>query len=334
MDSVLQSHPQFNGAVLIMKQDSVVGKAVQGIAKPDGTPLNVDSPFNLASVAKHITALAAAHLMNENKLEYNAPVSKYLPHLKATKYDSIQISDLIHHTSGLADYGKLFKKFPSYATPFASNSSLLNLIRDKEPELIFEPGSDYEYSNTGYIILASVIEKISGMSFGEYLKQTFFEPLQMKNSFGYSHAYPNQHPERVTGLKFSKDTIVNDLNTLDGVIGDGNIYMSINDFVKWERFLNSEDLLSEKWRKLYFSPGRELPEGADPYAFGWIVFEDREVMQHAGGWVGFNTFYFRDQKNGTTMVGLSNGSITNEDFSEILTGINKLRKELIPKEKI
>ncbi|GAB2775714.1 hypothetical protein GCM10010465_22870 [Actinomadura fibrosa] len=311
-----------------MKQDSVVAKAAKGIADTKGTPIDFNSSFNLASVAKHFTALAAARLMEEEKLDYHAPVSNYLPQLKNAKYDSITIANLVHHTSGLPEYEELFEDYPSYADPYATNESMLELFKAHTPDLLFQPGEDYQYSNTGYIVLASVVEKISGMNMGEYFQKNFFDPLQMDNSFGYSHSYRNKHPERVIGLEFKGDTLINDLNHLDGVIGDGNVYMSINDFVKWERFLRSQDLLSEKWRQIYFNPGADLPDNADPYAFGWVVYKDRQVMQHAGGWVGFSTLYYRDQKSGTVMVALSNGSITNEEFSTILKAINQLRKEL------
>jgi CubicO group peptidase (beta-lactamase class C family) len=333
LDSILYSHPEFNGTVLLMKQDSVVAKAVQGVADTSGTLLDFDSSFNLASVAKHITALAAARLMDENKLDYNSPVSKYLPQFDDPKYASIMISDLVHHTSGLPDFEELFKEHPSYSVPYATNDSMLELFKIHKPDLIFQPGEDYQYSNTGYIVLASVIEKVSGMKMGEYLQKIFFGPLGMNNAFGYSHSYKNKHPERVVGLKFSQDTIVHDLTNLDGIIGDGNVYMSINDLVKWERFLNSQDLLSEEWRQTYFRPGASLPEDADPYAFGWIVFEDRQVMQHAGGWVGFSTFYYRDLKSNITMIALSNGSISNENFFAVLKGMSQLRKELISENK-
>ncbi|SDG56790.1 serine hydrolase domain-containing protein [Psychroflexus sediminis] len=327
-DSLLAQHPEFNGAILVMKKDSVVASVVKGVANAQGSPLHLSSSFNLASLSKHFTALSIARLLEKDQLQLKTYVSEYLPALKNEKYRNITLEHLLHHTSGLPDFEKLYQTYPTYAEPFATNKSLLRLFETQEPDLDFDPGLKHEYSNTGYIFLASIVEEVTGKTFGGYLKEEFFDPLDMKNAFGYTHAYADKHPERVKGIHLTKDKIVlNDLTPMDGIIGDGNIYMSIHDFIKWERFLNSDKILSEEWKEKYFKPGRNLPKGSVPYGYGWVVYEDRQVMQHAGGWVGFSTMYYRDLKSGYSFVALSNGSMENEQFKSLLMDVLAMIKK-------
>jgi CubicO group peptidase (beta-lactamase class C family) len=310
---------EFNGAVLIVQNDTVIGKTQRGVADEIGTKLTSTSAFNLASVSKHFTGLAVAKLLDEGRIKYEAPIWEYLPQLKHSKYKSIKLYHLIHHTSGLPEYDVLFKNYPRYAKPFATNKTLLDLFRQQKPDLVFRPGDKFEYSNTGYIFLASIVEAISGTNFGSFLDKKFFKPLEMDNAFGFSYEYQSLHPERVKGLRLLQQASLHDLTPLDGVIGDGNIYLSLDDLVKWDRYLNSQELLSAEWKAKYFSPGKNLPAEALPYGFGWVVFKDRQVIQHAGEWVGFNTFYYKDLKAKSTMVILSNGSIKAEDFNKMIS---------------
>jgi CubicO group peptidase (beta-lactamase class C family) len=317
----------FNGAVLILQNDTVIAKTQRGVADEKGSKLTATSAFNLASVSKHFTALAVAKLLDEGRISYESPIWKYLPQLKDSKYKSIKLYHLLHHISGLPDYEELFKKHPKYAQPFATNKTLLKLFREQKPDLVSTPGEKYQYSNTGYILLASIVEAITGSTFGSYLEKKFFNPLDMNNAFGFSYDYQNLHPERVKGIRVSQQEVtLNDLTPLDGVIGDGNIYLSLEDLVKWDRYLNSQEVLSAQWRIKYFSPGKDLPQEAMPYGFGWIVFEDQQVVQHAGEWVGFNTFYYKNLKAKSTMIILSNSSIQAEEFHKLISQVVTIMK--------
>lgn len=327
LDSLLKANPHYNGAVLILKHGEVAAMQTQGIADTSDTPLSDTSAFNLASLSKHITALAAAKLMQEGKLDLQEGVGKYLVAMDQPKYDSLRVKHLIYHTSGLPDYEELFKQYPSYAEPYGSNTSLLKLFSEKSPALKFTPGSRQEYSNTGYIILASIVEEISGKTLGDYLQETFFTPLKMEQAFLFSHDYPNPHPWRVKGLKFTaRGTSLNDLTRYDGVVGDGNVYFSLQDFIKWEKFLSSGASLNEEYQDLYFHAAKDLPSNSMPYAFGWMAFDYKQMMQHTGGWVGFSNFYHRDLKNGFVMLILSNGSMDERQFVQFLKDVLSLKR--------
>lgn len=319
LDSLLLKE-NFNGGVLIIHNDVVKGKTQQGFADEIGNNLTSKSSFNLASVSKHFTALAISKLIDDRRVQYESPISEYLPELKHSKYKDVKVYHLIHHTSGLPAFHVLLKSHPKYATPFATNKSLLALFKNLKPDLYFAPGNKYEYSNTGYIFLASIVEAVSGMNFSSYLEKQFFKPLELTTAFGYAKGYKNSHPDRVKGLNFLNGQVkLNDLTHLDGVIGDGNIYLSLDDLVKWDKYLNSKELLSAEWHKKYFSIGKGLPKGATPYGFGWVVSEDRQVVQHAGEWVGFNTFYYKDLKSNFTVVVLSNNSMEGANFNKIVS---------------
>src|SRR5699024_9648061 len=120
------------------------------------------------------TAMGILLLQKEGKLKFSDPISKYIPEL--TFYDTITIQHLIHHTSGLPDYMKLFYKHWD-RSKFATNKDIVNLLKQYKPKLHFKPGEEFEYSNTGYALLALIIEKVSGKSYGDFLKQKIFIPL-------------------------------------------------------------------------------------------------------------------------------------------------------------
>ncbi|MDQ1352720.1 MAG: N-acyl-D-amino-acid deacylase, partial [Acidobacteriota bacterium] len=278
---------QFNGAVLISKNGQVVFKKACGIANIDKkTPLTTATPFNLASVAKQFTAMAIMILEEKGKLKYDDSIAKYLPELE--HYKAVTIRRLLNHTGGLADYAELFEKQKWDTSKTVDNNDLIALLKKQQPALLFEPGSKFMYSNTGYVLLGSIIQKASGQPFEIFLKQNIFDPLGMKNSFAYNLKMKQCPAERAMGFIMRDSTPSPfDLNYLDGIMGDGNVYCSTEDLFIWDQALYTEKLVKKAALALAFTPGKLNNGSSTNYGFGWSLSEDQKSVRHTGAWVGF-----------------------------------------------
>ena len=174
--------PAFNGNVLIAEKGNIIYQKSFGKADLEkNLPLNSESVFELASVSKQFTAMGIMILKKQNKLSYDDSLRKFFPELP---YHNITVLQLLQHTSGLPDYMPLFNEHWD-STKIAVNSDIIKLLSQYKPDTLFAPGAKWEYSNTGYALLASIIEKVSGKKFGEFLRKNIFEPLGMKRTQVY-----------------------------------------------------------------------------------------------------------------------------------------------------
>ncbi|NJL11740.1 MAG: beta-lactamase family protein [Microscillaceae bacterium] len=182
----LYNQNQFNGVVLVAQKGRILYQGAWGwsnIAQKD--TLNLDTPFRLASVSKQFTAMAIMILKEAGKLHYDEPITKYLPELP---YSQVSIRHLLHHNSGLPDYfgigWSIQQFFP--AGKLIDNADMLRYFSVRQPKLVFKPGQKASYSNTGYVFLAAIVERVSGIPFAEFLDKNIFQPLGMKNTFVYN----------------------------------------------------------------------------------------------------------------------------------------------------
>ncbi len=167
---------QFNGNVLVLEDGKITYQGAFGIGRINPVePLNLNSKFRLASVSKQFTAAGIIKLQEAGNLSYEQDIREFIPELP---YEGISIRHLLNHTSGIPDYERLLnenwkpeleKNNP--ARLISGNIDIINVLEEKHPSLRFEPGEKYEYSNTGYVLLASIIERASGKTFGEFLKE-------------------------------------------------------------------------------------------------------------------------------------------------------------------
>ena len=297
---------EFNGAVLVAKNGKVVYKKALGFADVKGNvPLTTKSSFNLASVSKQFTATGIMILVERKKLKLADPVARHLPQLSYA--NGITIRHLLNHTSGLPDIYKILdSKWDK--SKIAGNETLLELFSKQKPKLLFKPGEKMQYSNTGYIILASVIEQVSGQSFFKFMNDNIFVPLEMKDTYAYYRTM-KQYPraERVLGLrKRQGKTVLHDLIYCDGMRGDGNVHSSVEDLFKWDRALYTEKLLKKETITMMFTPGRLNSGKTAPYGFGWGISGEGRVVSHGGAWVGFRTLIVRYLNSQDTLIFLIN----------------------------
>ncbi|MGB5941859.1 MAG: serine hydrolase domain-containing protein [Leeuwenhoekiella sp.] len=308
----------FNGNVLIAENGNIIFNKSYGIAnKEKELDLNEGTIFELASVSKQFTAMAIVQLVKEGKLNYDDTISKFIPELSF--YNTITIENLLYHTSGLPDYFNLADEYWD-KSKIATNQDILNLFAQQEPELYFETSTDYEYSNTGYMILASIIEKVSGLAYGDYLKKSIFKPAKMENTFVYNRRYaPKKIENLAVGYIYSDSLQVTHLpdnmtdydfvTYLDGIVGDGMVNSNVKDLYNWDRILRTEKLVNQSDKERIFQSLKFFDSIPTGYGYGWYIVEDvkfGKYVKHSGGWPGFVTHIERHLDSDKTIIVLQN----------------------------
>lgn len=315
----------FNGSILVADQGKTVFKGSYGYTDFDKqTSINEHSRFDLASCSKQFTAMGIMILQEQGKLKYSDDVTQYIPKLP---YQGITIEDLLHHTSGLPSYMALVDKEWD-KSKFLTNYDIVDLLHEHQPKVVFEAGKSFRYSNTGYVMLAVVIEQASGMSFAEFMKQNVFQPLGMndtrvyntKRSKGevignFAHGYVKDRKTREFVMADSSERH-DFVRYMDNIVGDGAICSSIHDLAIWgNSTLNQELVSAANWEKartkLVLDDGRELG-----YGFGVFLRQDEgmeEVIYHTGGWPGYVTIIVQLPEIEKTIAILSNN-----DYNDVL----------------
>jgi len=308
----------FNGNVLIAESGKTIFQKSYGLAN-EKTKVKLDSKtaFELASVSKQFTAMAIVFLNNQGKLSYSDDIAKHLPELSA--YKGITIQNLLVHTGGLPDYMQFAGKHLDMAK-IATNQDILNIMKEFTPKPVFEPGEKWQYSNTGYLILGSLIEKVSGKSFGVFLKENIFKPLKMDRTFVYRRRFnPEKIKKYADGYIYSdslKRKILPDelgkdyyVVVLDGIVGDGMVNSTTEDLLKWDRALYANKFISDTDRQMIFSSYKTNAGKETDYGFGWNIKNSKEfgkTASHSGGWGGYITYIERDLDHDKTIIILQN----------------------------
>ena len=304
MDQVVQSfvsNKQFMGSVLVAKGSEVLLSKGYGSANLEWEiPATPSTKFRLGSVTKQFTAAAILLLEERGKLKVEEPVKKYLPDAPAA-WDKITVFHVLTHTSGIPS----FTNFPDYASlrPFSTTAEkLVAHFRDRALE--FEPGEKYNYSNSGYVLLGHLIEKISGESYEAFLQKNIFTPLGMKDS-GYD-SNSAVIARRAAGYSPGPNGPVN-AGFIDMSVphGAGALYSTTEDLLRWEQGLFGGKLLSAASLTKMTAPFK------NNYAFGLQVntVNGRKVFDHGGGIEGFNTHlaYYPEAKVTVAVLGNLNG---------------------------
>ena len=292
LDSLLKrihKRHDFHGAVLVAKNKKIVYQNHIGTADfKKKTLLNKESVFQLASVSKQFTAAAIMLLQQRNQLKLTDTVNTYFPNFP---YKAVTIKTLLNHTGGLPKYFWIAEhKWQQKKAP--SNNEMMELLTTSNVQRFFKPGRNFDYSNTGYFVLASIVEKISGTSFSSFLKQNIFEPLQMKNSYVYSFENDSIRENQLDGYRLHRGwrhvKIRSTVN--DAIVGDKNVYTTAEDLFKWTQGLNSGNLLSKESLALMFTKGETIYGRKVPYGFGFrIDTKEKNSVYHYGKWNGFST---------------------------------------------
>ena len=292
LDSLLKrihKRHDFHGAVLVAKNEKIVYENQIGTADfKKKTPLNKESVFQLASVSKQFTAAAIMLLNERNQIKLTDTVNTYFPDFP---YKAVTIKNLLNHTAGLPKYFWIAEhEWQQEKAP--TNSEMMEFLESTDVKRYFKPGRNFDYSNTGYFVLASIVEKISGTSFSSFLKKNIFEPLQMDHSYVYSFENDAIGEHQLDGYRLYRGwrhvKIPSTVN--DAIVGDKNIYTTAEDLFKWTKGLNSGSFLTKQSLALMYSKGESVYGNKIPYGFGFrIDTKGENSIYHYGKWNGFST---------------------------------------------
>jgi CubicO group peptidase (beta-lactamase class C family) len=296
----------FNGSILVAKEGVVVYEKYVGTQDPrikHKDSITAETPFQIASTGKTLTSAAVLKLWEEGKLDINDSLSKYFP---GFPYEGVTIKTLLDHRSGLPNYlyyfetekGKWDKKKQ------ATNNDVLTSLISWHPPKAANADRRFQYCNTNFVLLALVVEKVSGMSFPEFLKKTFFKPLGMTHSFVIG---PNEQASHIQS--FQPNSAMWGLDFSDGPYGDKNIFSTPRDLLIWDQALTEGKVLSPKTLEAAYTPYSNEKPGIHNYGLGWrmLVYPSgKKIIYHNGHWHGFNIAFARLPDEKATIIIFSN----------------------------
>ncbi|MBQ3481586.1 MAG: beta-lactamase family protein [Oscillospiraceae bacterium] len=305
----------FNGAWLYAEKGEIVSKGALGFRDPENTlPITEDTIFQLASVSKTFTAAAVMLVIRQGLLSLEDKITMYFPEL--TAYEGVTVRHLLTHTGGVPDYfddADWFIKIWKEEKRVPGNDEILRFLRETEAKPYFAPGEGLHYSNTGFNLLALLVERLSGLPYEEFLQKNIFEPAGMSSArcchirrdgvpfANYARATVFEDGKWVADVDSSED---GDVVAFDGLNGDDYVYTDIFDMLRWDRALREGKVLTAEEQRLMYTPGK-LKNGEDAvydeddglgYGLGWAVEHDEEfglIVSHSGGMPGVATWFER-----------------------------------------
>jgi CubicO group peptidase (beta-lactamase class C family) len=291
----------FNGSILVAKDGAIVYEKYAGFADlRTKDSLTSSTPLHIASTGKTFTAMALLRLVQENKLSLNDSMHKFFP---GFPYAGITVQMLLSHRSGLPNY-LYFMEAEKKNKEYINNTDVLNYMVAKKPGLNNTSGKRFNYCNTNYVLIALIIEKISGKTFPAFMQEQVFGPLQMKNTYVFSLA----DTAKVTPtFKANGGYWQNDMT--DGTYGDKNIYTTPQDLLKWDQALYTEQFLSKAFLDSAFTPYSNERPSIHNYGLGWrmlMIPNGKKVIYHFGRWHGCNAAFARLVDEKVTIIILGN----------------------------
>ena len=293
-------------SVIVIRDGQVIARRAYGMSNVDPrTPATPETDYRLASISKQFTAMAIMLLARDGKLRYDQPVRDILPELPAAARD-VTIRHLLNHTSGLWDYEDLV---PDTRTAQLNDGDVLALLAPID-SLYFPAGSAYRYSNSGYVLLGLIVERVSGKTFPAFLRTRIFAPLGMTATVAHIEG-SDTVPHRAYGYSpRAGGFTATDQSVTSATLGDGGIYTNVDDMVRWDRALYGTDLVDAATLKVATTPP-VLPAGAQTeYGFGWFVdtYRGEKRWRHTGSTSGFSNAIQRLPDRHLTVVVLTNRS--------------------------
>lgn len=307
VDSAMTAYasPDAPGAsVLVVHDGATVLARSYGLADVDGRVVATpQTNFRLASLTKQFTATAIMLLKEQGRLRYDDPITKYLPQLPPTA-SGVTIRMLLTHTSGLPAYEDFVPDSQTTQVHDADVPALLS----RADSTYFPPGSAYRYSNTGYALLALIVEHVSGQSFATFLEQRIFAPLGMSATVAYERGISTV-PNRALGYTLDGGAIrETDQSSTSAVLGDGGVYSSIDDLARWNAALDAHTLVSESDQQEAWTSAVTTRGARVGYGFGWFVdgASDGPRLRHHGETSGFTNAILKIPARRLTVIILTN----------------------------
>lgn len=294
---------EFNGNVLFAQNGYVLLEKSYGCVSPDsGDSLKLNHRFQLASVSKPFTATAILILREQGKLSLDDSVSDFID---SFPYPGITVRMLLCHRGGLGNYNYFTEDFWQDKTKPVCNDSVIAIMKKHKPKCYYKPNEFFDYSNTGYMLLASIVESVSGKTFGSFMQEHVFVPLGMKNSSIYEPCLGVEIPDKLEGYDWKGRKIENSYQ--NGVVGDKGMYSTVGDLFLFDQAIRNGNILKkEVWEEMFVphNPEREK-EGKDNYGLGWRLktsFNGYRIVYHTGWWKGFRSYFIRNITLGQTII--------------------------------
>jgi len=303
MDTNLLSG-NFNGGILIAKGGNIIYEKYQGFKNPnEKDSLNAETPFHIASTSKTFTGIAILKLVEQGKLFLDDSLQKFFP---AFPYSNVTVKMLLSHRSGLPNYLYFLSDSKKWdKKKMAYNQDVLDFLVTEKPNADFRAGTRFAYSNTNFVLLAMIIENITGQSFPDYIHQTIFTPLQMTNSFVFRWSIDSA---RVINSYLSSGSVYQN-DCFEGTYGDKNIYSTPRDLLKWDQALYSDNFIRKDLLDSAFTAYSFERPSVHNYGLGWrmmLLPTGKKVIYHHGRWHGFNAAFARLTDEKATIIILGN----------------------------
>lgn len=323
----------FNGNMLVAKKGKILyQKAIGWADYLHRDSLRIGSVFELASITKTFTGTAIMQLVEGGKLSLDDNVKKFFPNFP---YDGITVRLLLPHRSGMMNYvyfiDDIWRKEKKDMRKGVSNQEVMQVIAERKPNPYTKPDKVFHYNNSNYMVLAAIIEKVTGKSYANYMKENIFDPAGLKNTRVYSTTVYPKIPVDVVGHDRTwRYSVVQ--NFLDGPVGDKGIYSTIHDLLLFDKYMKNGRLLTKKSIDSAYV-GRNKPvKGHFNYGYGWRIFDGKKmdkVVYHTGWWHGFRHIYVRDLDKDIVIIFL--GNLTNGSLMHLDELYNYLKVPIIRK---
>ncbi|PWN60991.1 serine hydrolase domain-containing protein [Chryseobacterium viscerum] len=285
---------EFNGSVLIVKNGKIVCDTALGFRTLEkGLKTDKNTSFYIASLSKPFTAAAIMILQQQGLLKFDDKASQFIELPEYAK--NISIRQLLHHTSGISDYENLFSK------KGLTNQEVIDWLFSLK-KLDFIPDSQFKYSNSGYIILSQIIEKVSGKSYKDFLNEHIFTPLKMTHTYVYESSTVIQNK----ALGYNKQKKPDDYSIL--TTGDGGLYSTPEDLYTFDQALRNHTLINKENTAVMYTPSQLSNGQVSNYGFAWFIENKNgeKTAMHTGGLNGFKALFWRDLQHNTCIIVLTN----------------------------
>ncbi len=299
----------FNGGILYALNGQVIYEKYIGkvdLRKPDS--ITATTAFHVASTSKTLTSIAILRLVQENKLSLNDSIQKFFPGMP---YEGVTVQMLLNHRSGLPNYLYFMSNLKWGIGPdkkwnhqYATNQDVIDVMIDKKPDRTSSPGSSFHYSNTNFMLLASIIEKVTGMPFPQYMHDHVFQPLQMTDSYIFTMA----DSARATPT-FTYNNTYWEFDFLDATYGDKNLYTTPHDLLKFDQALYTDQVIRKSLLDSAFTGYSFEKPSIHNYGLGWrlqLLPNGKKVVYHFGKWHGTNSSFARLIDEKATVIILGN----------------------------
>ena len=318
LDHHIRKGNLFNGNLCAANKNEIIYSGSFGFTNDmkQNSLNNQNTIFELASVSKQFTAYTVLKTIKNKNERIDNDIRNYLPKFP---YEGITIRSLLTHTSGLPEYFQIIDQYWD-KRKIATNRDVLNLIIKYKPETHFKPNQKWEYSNTGYVLLALLVETITGTSFDKKMEEQIFKPLNMNNSFIYNRRWkPREIPNYAFGIIYNEKKEIYELPDnnseynavyyFDGIQGDGTVNSSILDILKWNNEVMNPSILDRELIEQMTANTITLKKEIIDYGMGWLINNDLDtgkIIFHGGSWPGYSTYNSIYLDKGYSIISLCN----------------------------